>query len=45
MKYEPKDVKESENCKNDHKCQFIEADKAGHLWQYCTDCDRKLLVR
>jgi hypothetical protein len=45
MKYEAKDVKETQTCKNDHKYQYIEVDKKGYFWQYCTGCDRKLLMR
>jgi len=44
MKYEAKDVKESKPCKNGHKYQFVEADKKGIKWQYCSGCDRRLLI-
>lgn len=45
MKNEPKDVKESKPCKNDHINQFTEVDKKGIVWQECCGCDRKLFVR
>lgn len=38
------DVKETETCKTKHKLQWIEKDQKGFKWQYCTECDRKLLV-
>lgn len=45
MKYEPQNVPESKTCKNAHKYQYIEKNKKGEFWQYCTGCDRKLRVR
>lgn len=45
MKYEAKDIKETEMCENTHKYQYIEEDREGLKWQLCIDCDRKLLVR
>lgn len=45
MEYEAKDVKEAETCGKGHLAQYIEADAAGRVWQYCTGCDRKLSVR
>ncbi len=45
MIYEAKDVKNTEKCETRHKYQYIEEDKKGYVWQYCIDCDRKLLVR